>query len=722
MKLSIPKVQVILVLFVVLANFKLSGQSAEHEGVSFYIFSNGDDSNPGTKEQPLASLIGARNAISEYRDAHSTPTSFTIWIGDGRYEMKEPFVLLPEDGGESAEYPVVYKALPNAAPLFSGGKKISGLRMGEDGVWETRLSEFAYYGSRFDQLYVNGKRAVLARTPNEDFLEIGGVEQHIWEQGSERMAERAQQVLTFKGKNADAVMNIEDGDMDLVRFRAFHKWDFTLRHLDKIDKDSSRIYTSGRGMKSWNPLVEGGRMVLENYRKALDAPGEWFLDKNSTLYYKPREGETLENVEIVVPVLENLVTVSGNATANDLVKHIRFEGLRFAHCNYRFPRTGSEPNQAGVAIDAAAIMLEGASDITFADCEISHTGQHAIWFGKGCSNSLVEHCYLNDLGGGGIYIGIFDRTKSGTGGPDHTHHIRVHNNILQGGSREFPSAVGVWIGHGSDNEITHNDIGDFYYSGVSVGWTWGYKPSTAKRNTITYNRIHHIGWALLSDMGGVYTLGKSEGTVVSHNIVHDINSYTYGGWGLYTDEGSSDIVMENNLVYNTKTGGFHQHYGENNSIRNNIFAYAKKVQMKCTRVEEHKSFDFTNNIILFDKGTVLEGNCTKLNMFMDNNLFWNTSGDEYDFEGLSFQQWQKKTGHDSRSIIADPHFKDPKSYNFTLQKNKNVRRIKFKPFDYGKAGVYGDSQWKEKAKLSSDRVKAFDIEVERNNKNKQLRY
>ena len=516
--------------------------------------------------------------------------------------------------------------------------------------------------------------------------------------------------------------DIDDGEMDLVRFRAFHKWDFTLRYLDKIDKDNGRIYTSGKGMKHWNPLIKGGRIVFENYKKALDAPGEWFLDKKSTLYYRPREGETLENVEVVAPVLENLITVLGNATADDLVKHIRFEGLKFSHCNYRMPRTGSEPNQAAVFVDSAAIMLEGASDITFYDCEVSQTGQHAMWFGKGCSNNNVERCYLNDLGGGGIYIGISDRSRAGTGGPEQTHHNRVHNNILQAGSREFPSAVGVWIGHGSDNEITHNDIGDFYYSGVSVGWRWGYKPSTAKRNNITYNHIHHIGWALLSDMGGVYTLGPSEGTVVSNNIVHDINSYTYGGWGLYTDEGSSDIVMENNLVYNTKTGGFHQHYGKNNSIRNNIFAYAQKVQMKCTRIEEHKSFDFKNNIILFDKGTVMERNCDKLNMEMDYNIYWNTSGGNYDFEGLSFQKWKEKTGHDSHSIIADPYFKDPESYDFTLQKKQNTRRIKFKPFDYSRAGVYGDSQWKEKAKLSSDIIKAFDIEVERNNQNKDLGY
>ena len=675
--------------------------------IELHVASDGNDLNPGTAEQPLASLIGARDFIRKYKRNHKASASFTVNIDKGYYEMKEPLILTAGDSG-SEKHPIVYKAKKGTRPIFSGGKRITGFKINENGIWEVKIKESTYYKWRFDQLYVNGKRATMARTPNKGFLKIKQVKQNIWEKGTGRAPEKAQQILTFDKVNYDAIQKIEENEMNLVRFRAYHKWDFTLRFIDKIEKDSLRIYTSGQGMKPWNPIKKGGRIVFENYAAALDSPGEWFLNDKGILYYKPLPNETPDNSVVIAPVLENLLSLEGNASNNEFIEHILFEGISFNYCHYKMPQSGSEPNQAAVLINAS-VMLKGARNITFLNCEISKTGQHALWFGKGCSNSKVEHCYLNDLGGGGIYLGDIDPLQ----GLEHTNNIKINNNIIHSGGREFPSAVGVWVGHSSDNEITYNDIGNFYYTGVSVGWIWGYAPSLAKRNKIVYNNIHHIGWALLSDMAAVYTLGESTGTVISNNIIHHVHAYSYGGWGLYPDEGSTNIIMENNLVYSTKTGGFHQHYGKNNSIKNNIFAFAKLYQIQCTRVEEHRSFNFENNIIILDQGVVLKGAWNKIDILMDQNLYWNTEGNSYDFDGNSFSQW-KKSGHDLHSYIANPNFRDARSFDFTFKNKKNIQRIGFKPFDYDKAGVYGSSSWKDKAKLPERILNNFDRVIEEN--------
>jgi hypothetical protein len=167
------------------------------------------------------------------------------------------------------------------------------------------------------------------------------------------------------------------------------------------------------------------------------------------------------------------------------------------------------------------------------------------------------------------------------------------------------------------------------------------------------------------------------------------------------------------LVYNTKTGGFHQHYGKENTIRNNIFAFAQLYQLQCTRVEKHRSFNFNNNIILFKQGVVLQGAWGKIDIQMDKNIYWNSANNEYIFNGKSFKVWQN-TGHDTHSIIADPHFKDAANFNFEITDKTNSNKINFIPFDYSKAGVYGNENWIKKAKLPPHILSDFDKAVEEN--------
>jgi parallel beta-helix repeat protein len=250
----------------------------------------------------------------------------------------------------------------------------------------------------------------------------------------------------------------------------------------------------------------------------------------------------------------------------------------------------------------------------------------------------------------------------------------------------------VWIGQSGDNRIIHNDIHDFYYTGISVGWTWGYGKSYAKNNKILSNHIHHIGQGMLSDMGAVYCLGVSPGTEVSGNIIHDVQSHGYGGWGLYTDEGSTGITMENNLVYRTKCGGFHQHYGKENTLRNNIFVDATLYQIQATRPEKHLSFTFTHNIISFKKGTLYQGPFFSIQSHIDHNLIWNpdpkklTQKSSRFFGGKNFEAWKEK-GHGVHSIIGDPQFANPEKDDYTPQNKALLQKIGFKDFSSSQAGV-----------------------------------
>jgi ATP synthase F1 epsilon subunit len=418
-------------------------------------------------------------------------------------------------------------------------------------------------------------------------------------------------------------------------------------------------------------------------------------------------GEDLAKAEVMAPVAPALLRLEGDAAGQHFVEHVQFRNLSFEHTYFEL-RPGDSNDSQGSASVTAAIVLRGARDIAFEHCRVSRLGNWAFELREGCSANRFVGNDISHVAAGGFRLG---------GGTDRnsplqrTHGNLIADNALHHYGDEYPSAVGILLMHTSGNVVEHNEIHHGWYTGISVGWVWGYGRSVSRDNRIESNHIHDIGQGLLSDMGGIYTLGVSPGTVLRGNHIHDVDSNQYGGWGIYHDEGSSHILNENNLVYNTKFAALNIHYSKEVTVRNNIFALGKLEQLSRGRVDPHKSVYFENNIIYWKTGDVLSKNWkdqpyyfyyrpkmkpgekgtadpnTTSTFDMNWNLYYNPDKklDELKFNGHSWAEWQK-LGKDRDSVFADPLFVDPDHGDFRLKPGSPAIVLGFVPFDVRNAG------------------------------------
>ncbi|MDZ7370564.1 MAG: right-handed parallel beta-helix repeat-containing protein, partial [candidate division KSB1 bacterium] len=411
---------------------------------------------------------------------------------------------------------------------------------------------------------------------------------------------------------------------------------------------------------------------------------EWYLDRREgKLYYLPLPDEEISSTQVIAPDLDQLVIFQGEPLFGRYVHHIRLQGVTLSHNDWFLP-PGDPGDHFGADTVPGALKIVGGRDLTIENCRFEHLGTYAVEVRDGSRRITFRRNVIDDIGAGGFLI------TGGRAGSDSllvTDRLQILDNSLSRLGRLYFAGIGILSMHASNNRIAHNEISDLYYTGISVGLEWGYKPSAAFGNVVEYNLIERAGQGVLSDMGGIYTLGVSPGTIIRNNIVHDIETWGYGGWGIYTDEGSSGILIEKNIVYNTKSGGFHQHYGHDNIIRNNIFAFGRTAQLMRSRNETHRSFTFERNILYWKDGELLDkhwrGDTT--HFLFRNNLYFRTDGKPVRFAKLSAEKWQKK-GQDRGSLFADPKFVDPLKGDFNLQPDSPAFLIGFEPIDMTKVG------------------------------------
>jgi hypothetical protein len=314
---------------------------------------------------------------------------------------------------------------------------------------------------------------------------------------------------------------------------------------------------------------------------------------------------------------------------------------------------------------------------------VEQVGGYAIDLAKGSRNCAVTHCELRELGAGGVRIG---ESRIDQADADQVHGNTVADCRVHHYGQSYPGAVGLIMLQSANNRLVHNDIHDAPYTGISVGWTWGYKESPCKANLVEANHIHHLGGKLLSDLGGVYLLGPQPGTVVRRNWIHDLSCFEYGAWGLYTDEGSSGITLEQNIVVSCEKAGFHQHYGRDNLVRGNLFIHCGEGAVRRSREENHSSFRFVGNVVIGDQPRFLVSSFKNGHFLFEKNLYFAPQLDKATWAGMSWAEWQAH-GQDRDSVRADPRLRETAHPERGLRADSPAAQIGFQMPDVRAIGV-----------------------------------
>ena len=676
-----------------------SSISVAKESLTLNVYPGGAGlpSTAGRAELAFNSVAAARDAIRCLKaEPGGLNVPVTVVIHAGVHELVEPLVFGPQDSG-TAKYPIRYVAATGAAPVLSGGRCLdtwqeiqhNGLR-----CWVTDLPDVAAGKWNFTRLFVNRQDRPRPRLPKTGFYHFTGLAGFDdtgmkWHQGPDR--------ANFAPGEIQAWKNIQD-----VEVITYQLWFDTHHRITAIDEANQVVQFREKSLGSLrDERHEFARYYVENVFEALDTPGQWYLDRPSgRLYYLPLPEESLADTRIVAPRIGQLIVLQGEKGRR--VKHLRFENLSFAHQQWDLPPGWPGFMQAAYGVPGA-IILNGAEACVFYGCTVSHVNGYGIEVLAGSTKNTIAACVFNDTGAGGVKIGQEQTRPADAGVPMVVPPVvppaggevppmatTVVDCTVRDFGRIYPSAIGIWIGNSGWNRIIRNEIFDGNYTGISCGWTWGYAPTRTVCNRIEYNHIHHINHReILSDNGGIYLLGIQPGTVLRGNVIHDISCYGYGGWGIYPDEGSSEILVEDNLVYHTKKESFFVHYGRDLMVRNNIFALSEADHMSLGKREMHHSTTMSRNIFLPCNGRVGGTEYLKswstLHYTLRDNLYWTADGSPLTFNGMTLSK-QQEQGQNLGAVVADPFFVDAAGGNFTLRPDSPVSAIGFKPFDVTAAG------------------------------------
>lgn len=557
-----------------------------------WISPKGSDFNDGTRQSPKATLTSALRQAREWRrtEDNRIQGGITIYMEGGTYAFHEPVFIRPEDSG-TKESPTIIRSVGDEKVILSGGISIKGWKK-QGKVWVADVPAFNGRPLDFRQLWVNGKKAVRARDV-EDFEKMNRI--CSVDEKNEILyvpAVSIRRLIDNKG-------NLKAKYAEMVLHQMWCVANLRIRSVE-VQGDSAAIRFHQPESRiqfehPWpHPMVttdgHNSAFYLTNARELQDVPGEWYHDIDARkVYYYPREGEKMQEAEVIVPAVETLVRVEG--TLDRPVRHIRFEKITFSYTTWMHPsEKGHVPLQAGMYLTdgyridpkmqrnylnhpldnqgwlgrpAAAVRVVAARQIDFERCRFEHLGSTGLDYEEAVQGGVVRGCLFRDIAGNGLLVGSFSPAAHETHLPYDPADRRevctqqqINNCYFTEIGNEDWGCLAIAAGYVGDVNIEHNEISEVPYSGISLGWGWTQTVNCMRNNRVHANLIHHYAKHMY-DVAGIYTLGSQPKSYVTENCVHSIYKPGYvhdpNHWFyLYTDEGSSFITVRDNWTEGEK--------------------------------------------------------------------------------------------------------------------------------------------------------------------------
>jgi uncharacterized protein (TIGR03437 family) len=765
----------------------IQGAAPAPAAVTFYVAPEGNDfwsgrlpaPNSTNTDGPFATFDRARAFVQSI--SKTGLNQVNVQFRAGTYFLPATEMFTAADSG-SPTLQFVYQNYPGETPVFSGGIRIQNWTNTSGNTWKTTLPASTRY---FENLFYNATRRLRPRLggslgtyyryvgpiylpgaappasppdPNcsEYFAGMG------WECFDRFQYQPSDPVVsTWKNLAPPANNHCNQpagnaaiaGDIELVNFE---QYSVSKLRLSCVDTVNHIVYLTGTTATEVDHPTSHGfipnhRYLIENVEDALSEPGQWFLDRSATpwtLTYLANHGENPNNDTVIAPQLLQLLVASG-------LQYVTFQGLTFEHDNYTMPATGyngtadlisgiSFQNSQHITVDSTIVTETSGGGLEFVSCIDKSSPNWCVAFNTAgvAANNTIQNSALYDLAADGIRIGVSgNATDTNANVPQFN---TVQNNVVEGFGRVYPGTKAISQGQGHDNLYTHNDVYDGYKGAIKVCYCANsdVNPPFTNNNVISFNDVYNVFQGIMNDSGSIYFgVGtpsppqSGTGNKMLNNKVHDVNDASvmdsdgYGGDGLYADDFSGQVDMENNLIYRVSGNaisfsGPRAGAGQSSTVKNNILAFARQSMLNAydpysfgTMPPLPMFFNASSNLMYFDRKAsdsfYVQGGCTYAGEAYtayeqwSNNMFWRTDGafaadskafhvqttqnpanncgDKNSWTNHTFAGWQN-LGEDVQSLVQNPGFNNPAYPADDYSLPKGSPGVGFVVFDPNQAG------------------------------------